>query len=57
MAGTDKDTTKIRFFNLERVKYKDKTKQTEERIQINKKRLKIGEACRENESTAESQER
>ena len=32
MAGTDKDTTKIRFFNLERVKYKDKTKQTEERI-------------------------
>ena len=57
MVGTDKNTTKIHFFNLTHGKYNDKTKQTEERVQINKKRLKIGKGYRGNENRAECQER
>lgn len=54
MARKYKNTTKIRFYlNLELIKNNDKAKQTEERFQSNKKRLKTGTACREKEYRAE----
>ena len=48
MAGTDKNTTKIRFYlNLEIVKNNAKTKHTEEHF---KNCLKVEKAWREEES-------